>query len=106
VLEGVEGKLYQPLLPWIMLSQRFTEHSVRESKGSTNPYINFPDIAKFDFDLPLLDQQQRIADILWAVDHDEQAKATSAENARSLLAAAAASPGRAKGADYHNSQVR
>ena len=67
VLEGVDGKLHQPLLPWIMLSQRFTEHSVRESKGSTNPYINFPDIAKFEFDLPPLDQQRRIAEILWSM---------------------------------------
>jgi type I restriction enzyme S subunit len=68
VLEGLEEKLLQPLLPWLMLSQRFTDHSVRESKGSTNPYINFPDIAKFEFDLPPLSQQRRIAEILWAVD--------------------------------------
>jgi type I restriction enzyme S subunit len=68
VLEAVEGKLLQKLLPWLMLSERFTNHSIQESKGSTNPYINFPDIAKFEFDLPPLDQQRRIAEILWAVD--------------------------------------
>jgi type I restriction enzyme S subunit len=68
VIEAVEGKLLQELLPWLMLSERFTKHSVQESKGSTNPYINFPDIAKFEFDLPPLDQQRRIAEILWAVD--------------------------------------
>jgi type I restriction enzyme M protein len=72
VLEGVEGKCYQPILPWLMLSARFTEHSIRESKGSTNPYINFPDIAKFEFHLPPLDQQCRIAEILWAMDGEEQ----------------------------------
>jgi restriction endonuclease S subunit len=68
VIEAVEGKLLQELLPWIMLSERFTKHSVQESKGSTNPYINFPDIAKFEFALPPLEQQRRIAEILWAVD--------------------------------------
>lgn len=68
VLETVEGKMLQALLPWLMLSERFTKHSVQESKGSTNPYINFPDIAKFEFDLPPLDQQRRIAEILCAVD--------------------------------------
>ncbi len=68
VLEAVEGKLLQELLPWLMLSDRFTNHSVAESKGSTNPYINFPDIAKFEFELPPLDQQRRIAEILWSVD--------------------------------------
>lgn len=68
VIKAVEGKLLQELLPWLMLSERFTKHSVQESKGSTNPYINFPDIAKFEFDLPPIDQQLRIAEILWAVD--------------------------------------
>lgn len=75
VLEAVEGKLLQELLPWLMLSERFTKHSIQESKGSTNPYINFPDIAKFEFALPPLDQQRRIAEILWAV--DEVARATA-----------------------------
>ena len=69
VLETVEGKLLQELLPWLMLSERFTKHSIQESKGSTNPYINFPDIAKFEFVLPPLDHQRRIAEILWAMDN-------------------------------------
>jgi type I restriction enzyme M protein len=68
VLETVDGKMLQELLPWLMLSDRFTKHSVRESKGSTNPYINFPDIAKFEFDLPPLDQQHRLVEILWCVE--------------------------------------
>jgi type I restriction enzyme S subunit len=73
VLEADETKLLQRLLPWLMLSEKFTRHSVQESKGSTNPYINFPDIAKFEFDLPPLDQQRRIAEILWAVDEANEA---------------------------------
>jgi type I restriction enzyme S subunit len=81
VLEAVEGKLMPELLPWLMLSERFTRHSVRESKGSTNPYINFPDIAKFEFDLPPLDQQRLIAEILWAVDETKQAFKKSAQAA-------------------------
>jgi type I restriction enzyme M protein len=85
VLEAVEGKLHQPLLPWLMLSDMFTEHSVRESKGSTNPYINFPDIAKFEFDLPPLDEQHRIAEILCAIDAAlEGARSIDQENARHL----------------------
>lgn len=67
VLESIEGQMLQEFLPWIILSERFTKHSVQESKGSTNPYINYPDIAKFEFDLPPLDQQRRIAEILWAI---------------------------------------
>jgi type I restriction enzyme, S subunit len=51
-----------------MLTDSFTEHSIRESKGSTNPYINWPDIAKYEFSLPPLDEQKRVAEILWAAD--------------------------------------
>ena len=58
----------QELLPFLMLTDRFTEHSIGESKGSTNPYINYPDIAKFEFPLPPIEEQKRIAEILWAAD--------------------------------------
>lgn len=82
VLEAVEGKLLQELLPWLMLSSRFTKHSIQESKGSTNPYINFPDIAKFEFDLPPFDQQRRIAEILWAVDNAMESYRSAFRDAR------------------------
>lgn len=58
----------QELLPFLILTDAFTEHSVRESKGSTNPYINWPDIAKFEFSLPPIDEQTRIAQLLLAAD--------------------------------------
>ncbi len=58
----------QELLPFLMLTDSFTQHSIRESKGSTNPYINWPDIAKYEFPLPPLEEQKRIAEILWAAD--------------------------------------
>jgi len=68
VLEAVAGKLLQDLLPWLMLSERFTTHSIQESKGSTNPYINWPDIAKFEFALPPRDQQRRLGEVFWGLD--------------------------------------
>ncbi len=63
-----ETLLLQSLLPWIMLTDGFTEHSIRESKGSTNPYINWPDIAKYEFPLPPIEEQRRIAEVLWTAD--------------------------------------
>lgn len=58
----------QELLPFLMLTESFTNHSIRESKGSTNPYINWPDIAKYEFPLPPLEEQKRLAELLWAAD--------------------------------------
>jgi len=64
-----ESILLQKLLPFIMLSDKFTKYSIKHSKGSTNPYILFSDLAKYEFDLPSLEEQKRLADILWAAEN-------------------------------------
>ena len=58
--------LDQRLLPFIMLSDKFTDWSVSHSKGSTNPYILFSDLAQFELDLPSIEDQKVLADKLWA----------------------------------------
>ena len=68
VLEPKDGSLLPELLPFIMQSESFTEFSVKNSKGSVNPYINWSDLARYEFPLPPLDEQRRIAEILWAAD--------------------------------------
>ena len=61
-----EDEFSQRLLPFIMLSDDFTEWSIRKSKGSTNPYVLFSDLADYEFDLPSPKEQRRLADKLWA----------------------------------------
>jgi restriction endonuclease S subunit len=56
------------LLPFLMLSDNFTKHSVGNSKGSVNPYINWKDIADYEFLLPPKEEQSRLAELLWAAD--------------------------------------
>ena len=54
------------LLPFIMLSESFTRWSIAHSKGSTNPYVLFSDLADYELDLPPIDEQRILADKLWA----------------------------------------
>lgn len=77
--------LLQEFLPFAMTSERFHAFAIGESKGSVNPYVNWPDIERYEFDLPPLDEQKRIADLLWAV---EQHRAATSAAASSLGAAA------------------
>jgi type I restriction enzyme S subunit len=56
------------LLPFLCLSERFFQHAVGTSAGSLSPRTNWSSLANFEFDIPPLDQQRRIAEILWAVD--------------------------------------
>lgn len=67
VLESKDEKvLDQRLLPFIMLSDGFTQWSISHSKGSTNPYILFSDLANYEFSLPSLFEQKVLAEKLWA----------------------------------------
>jgi type I restriction enzyme S subunit len=56
----------QRLLPFIMLSDAFTDWSIKHSKGSTNPYVLFSDLADYEFDLPPMEEQKKLAELLWA----------------------------------------
>ena len=64
VIEQKENSFLVPgLLPYIMLSDDFTKHSVSNSKGSTNPYIVWSDIAKFEFPLPPRPRQEEMLEV-------------------------------------------
>ena len=68
VLETVdESILRQRLIPFIMLSEGFTAWSIKKSKGSTNPYVLFSDIAAYEFDLPDIEVQDRLVKALWSI---------------------------------------
>lgn len=62
------SRLLQAFLPFVMTSEPFHAFALAESKGSVNPYVNWSDIERYEFDLPPLDEQQRMADLLWAVE--------------------------------------
>lgn len=69
VIEPKDPEVLLPdFLPFVMSTERFHEHSIKQSKGSVNPYINFSDITWYEFPLPPVDEQRRIADLLWAAD--------------------------------------
>jgi type I restriction enzyme, S subunit len=69
VIEPTGKGLLPELVPFIMQSTAFTNHSIRESKGSTNPYINWKDIAKYEFLIPAdTGKQYKIYKILQAAE--------------------------------------
>lgn len=69
VLESKNPDVLLPeFLPFIMQTDSFNEFSVKNSKGSVNPYINFSDLEKFEFSVPPADEQRRILAIMNAVE--------------------------------------
>lgn len=68
VIKANEKLIDKRLLPFVMMSEGFTDHSIKNSKGSVNPYVNWKDLANYEFLLPPKAEQARLAELLWAMD--------------------------------------
>jgi type I restriction enzyme, S subunit len=68
VFEARPQQLLGTLLPFLVQSEGFYNHAIGTSAGSLSPRTNWKDLAKFEFDIPSLEQQQRIADLMWSVE--------------------------------------
>lgn len=68
VLRAIPGKVDPDFLPVFLSSDYFLDRAVGISVGSLSPTVNWRDLKVQEFDLPPLDQQKRIADLLWALE--------------------------------------
>jgi type I restriction enzyme S subunit len=68
VFEPKDNRLLPELLPFIVQSEGFFANALRTSSGSLSPRTRWRDLAAYEFPLPPLDEQRRIAEILWAAD--------------------------------------
>jgi type I restriction enzyme, S subunit len=68
VFEPANDGLNPDLLPFIVQSDRFFEYAISTSAGSLSPRTNWSHLAAYEFLLPPPDEQQRIAEILWAAE--------------------------------------
>jgi type I restriction enzyme, S subunit len=69
-LESKKEKLIQELLPFIIQTENFTRHACASAHGSTNPFLNWKDIASYDLLLPSISEQKKIAEVLWGVEEN------------------------------------
>lgn len=87
--EADETQMLGEFLPFLVQSNEFFDHALDTSAGSLSPRTNWRDLANFEFDLPPLDEQKRIADLLWAIERQSgairHARHTTQELFRQLL---------------------
>lgn len=55
-------------LPFFLSSDVFMDRAIKISVGSLSPTINWGTLRHEEFSLPPLDEQKRLADLLWSVD--------------------------------------
>lgn len=82
VLEPRNAHLLPELLPFICQTNGFFEHAVGTSAGSLSPRTNWDSLASYEFNLPPLEEQQRLVDILEATRDLEERAFTLVESLR------------------------
>jgi type I restriction enzyme, S subunit len=79
VLEAAsDNGLLNDMLPFLLTSDRFVEYANQEATGSMNPRLLWGAMQRYEFDLPPLNEQKRIADLLWALERHKQSVASDA----------------------------
>lgn len=61
-------------LPFFLSSDVFMNRAIKISVGSLSPTINWGTLRHEEFSLPPLDEQKRLADLLWSVDETTERK--------------------------------
>ncbi len=61
-------ELLTELIPFICISDDFYNFVEANSQGSLSPRVSFKALAQYEFSLPPIEEQKRIAELLWAAD--------------------------------------
>ena len=62
-----ERILLQDYLPFIFQSDHFWEYAESHKSGSVNFFLNWSTLANYEFNLPDLDEQKKLAEVLWQI---------------------------------------
>jgi len=73
VIEANVDKIYPKLLPFIIQNDALFDFAVENSAGSLSPRVKWEHLKNFEFELPEMDQQKKLADVLWAIDDTKKA---------------------------------
>ncbi|MDT0318426.1 restriction endonuclease subunit S [Streptomyces millisiae] len=88
VFEARQGRVLPRYLPLLVRNEEFYQRAMMTSVGSLSPRTSWKELAKYEFLLPGLAEQHRIADLLWSFERAARAKVTALEAAREVELAA------------------
>ncbi len=69
VLRPKEEVIDKDFFPLFISSDYFLDAAIKISVGSLSPTINWRDLKGLEFELPSLEEQKRLAEILWSINH-------------------------------------
>jgi type I restriction enzyme S subunit len=77
-----ENGLLQEFLPFLLASDHFIAYATAEATGSMNPRLLWGQMQRYEFALPPLDQQKRIADLMWSMEAHQNSRGALAVSLR------------------------
>ena len=73
VIAAKPEKLLPDLLPFIISNDAFFDYAMEKSAGSLSPRVKWAQLAEYGFDLPELEEQRKLANLLWAMERTRKA---------------------------------
>ena len=67
VIRAKEDKIIPELLPFIIQNDEFFDYAVGKSAGSLSPRVKWEHLANYEFNLPKIEEQKKLADTLWQI---------------------------------------
>ena len=67
VLRPKEDVIDKDFFPMFIKSDYFLDAAIKISVGSLSPTINWRDLKELKFELPFLEEQRKLAEVLWAI---------------------------------------
>lgn len=67
ILNPREDVIDKDFFPLFIASNYFFDEAIKISVGSLSPTINWRDLSRVEFELPPLDEQRKLAQLLWAI---------------------------------------
>lgn len=73
VIEAIPEKILPELLPFIIQNDALFDFAVGKSAGSLSPRVKWEHLRNYSFELPDMEEQRRLAKVLWAMDATKKA---------------------------------
>ena len=67
VIEALPDRILPELLPFIIQNDSLFDYAVEKSAGSLSPRVKWEHLKNYVFELPNLEHQQKLVDLLWAM---------------------------------------
>lgn len=67
VIEAIPNRILPELLPLVIQNDTLFDYAIGKSAGSLSPRVKWEHLKEYEFNLPDLDRQEKLAEVLWAM---------------------------------------